>query len=209
MTTQTDWLVAAARSSGIIAVVTIENVEHAVPMARALVAGGVPLIEITLRTPSALPAIAAIARAVPEALVGAGTVLAAADLAAAQAAGARFALSPGATPAVLAAGAASAIPFVPGTATASEILAAREAGYRFVKLFPAEQLGGPATLKALSAPIADMIFCPTGGIDAARAPAWRSLPCVACVGGSWLTPAALLAAGDWAGITALARASSG
>lgn len=207
MTTDANWLISAARACGTMAVVTIEDVDHAVPMARALVAGGVPLIEITLRTPAAVPAIAAIARAVPDAIVGAGTILDAADMDAAQAAGARFALSPGAPPDLLVAGARSAIPFVPGTATASEVMAARMAGYRLVKLFPAEPLGGPDMLKALAAPIQDMQFCPTGGIDAQRARIWRRLPFVACVGGSWLTPPALLAARDWPAITARAQAS--
>lgn len=207
MTTDAAWLVAAARSCGTIAVVTITDAEHAVPMAKALVAGGIPLIEITLRTPTALQAIAAIAREVPQALVGAGTILDSDDLAAAEAAGARFALSPGATPALLAAGADSALPFVPGTATASEVMAAREAGYRLVKLFPAEPLGGPEFLKALAAPIRDMLFCPTGGINADRAKVWRSLPSVVCVGGSWLTTPETLAAADWPTITAKARAS--
>lgn len=207
MATEAGWLITMARATGTIAVVTITDAAQAVSMARALVAGGVPLIEITLRTPEALPAIAAIARDVPEALVGAGTILDTDDLAAAAAAGARFALSPGATPALLAAGAAAPIPFVPGTSTVSEIMAARKAGYRFVKLFPAEALGGPALLKAIAAPVADMLFCPTGGIDAPRACQWRALPNVVCVGGSWLTPAPLLAAGDWPAITQLARDS--
>lgn len=196
-----------AKSAGVIPVLTIERLADAVPLARALADGGLPLIEVTLRTSVALEAIAAIAQALPDVTVGAGTILSPADLNAATAAGARFALSPGATPALLEAGRHAAIPFIPGVASASETMVCREQGYRFVKLFPAEQVGGIATLKALGAPLADMMFCPTGGIDAAKAPAYRALANVACVGGSWLTPKSQVDTGDWPAITALARAA--
>lgn len=201
-------ILAAAQQAGVIPVLTIARLEQAVPLAQALAAGGLCVIEVTMRTPVALDAIAAIATALPQVLVGAGTILGPADLAAAEAAGARFALSPGASAALLAAALSARIPFIPGAATASEVMVARAAGYRLVKLFPAEQLGGPAMVKAIGAPLPDMMVCPTGGIDAAKAPAYRALPNVACVGGSWMAPAAMVEAGDWSAITALARAAA-
>jgi len=185
-------------------VVVIDDPAKAVPMARALVAGGIRAIEITLRTPRALEAVRAIAAEVPEAIPGVGTVLNAADLAAAADAGARFAISPGATPALLAAAQATALPHIPAVATASELMAAMEAGCSVCKFFPAAQAGGVEALKALFGPFPAARFCPTGGIDAASAPAYLALPNVVCVGGSWLTPAALLRARDWPGITLLA-----
>ncbi len=200
-------LLAAARACGTIPVIVIDDAAHAVPLARALVEGGLPLVEITLRTPAALDAIARIAAAVPDAIVGAGTVLTDADLDAAMAAGARFALSPGHTPALLAAARTRPVPFVPGVATAAEAMAVRESGFRFAKFFPAAAMGGPAVLSAMASPLPDMEFCPTGGITADTAHLWRALPNVACIGGSWLAPAAAQRAQDWAAITAAARAA--
>lgn len=190
-------------------VLVIEDVAHAVPLARALAAGGLTVLEVTLRTPAALGAIEAIARSVPDVEVGAGTVLSRADLEAAVRAGASFAVSPGATPALLEFARLANVPFIPGVATASEIMAAREEGFMTQKFFPAEANGGVAALKALSAPIADVRFCPTGGVTPENAPAWRALPAVVCVGGSWMAPTDAVRAGDWARITELARQSVG
>jgi 2-dehydro-3-deoxyphosphogluconate aldolase/(4S)-4-hydroxy-2-oxoglutarate aldolase len=189
-------------------VVVIDDPAKAVPLARALVAGGIRAIEITLRTPRALEAVRAIAAEVPDAIAGVGTVLTAADLAAAAAAGARFAISPGATTALLAAARASALPYIPAIATASELMAAMEAGYSVCKFFPAAQAGGVPALRALAGPFPQARFCPTGGIDAANAPAYLALPNVVCVGGSWITPRAALEAGDFAAIERLARAAA-
>jgi len=188
-------------------VLVIEDVSHAVPLARALAAGGLTVLEVTLRTPVALASIEAIARDVPEVEVGAGTVLSRADLEHAIGAGASFAVSPGATPALLDFARMTNVPFIPGVATASEIMAAREEGFLTQKFFPAEANGGVAALKALSAPIADVRFCPTGGVTLENAAAWRSLPAVVCVGGSWMAPADAIRAGDWGRITELARQS--
>jgi 2-dehydro-3-deoxyphosphogluconate aldolase/(4S)-4-hydroxy-2-oxoglutarate aldolase len=199
---------ALAGRGPVIPVVVIDRVEHAVPMARALVEGGVTVIEVTLRTPAALASIEAIARAVPEAIVGAGTLRHAADARSAHAAGARFAVSPGYSGAVAAACRAMALPLLPGVATASEIMRAADDGYRLLKFFPASAAGGPALLKAWASPFADIMFCPTGGIGVDSAPAWLALPNVAVVGGSWLTPAEALAAGDWPRLTRLAREAS-
>ena len=189
----------------VIPVIVIERLEHAVPMARALVAGGVRVLEVTLRTPVALAAIEAIAREVPEAVVGAGTVRSAVDARAAIDAGARFAVSPGCTERVAAACLDAGLPLLPGAATASEVMHAAELGFDFLKFFPAAAAGGPALLKAWASPFADITFCPTGGITAASAPDYLALSNVAVVGGSWLTPADALAAQDWPRITALAR----
>ena len=189
----------------VVAVVVIERLADAVPMARALVAGGVRAIEVTLRTPVALEAMRAIAAEVEGAEVGAGTVLTPSDLAAAEAAGARFAVSPGATATLTAAAAHSSLPWLPGVATASETMALIEHGHRFLKLFPAEAAGGVALLRGLGGPLPGVRFCPTGGITPGSAGAYLALPNVACVGGSWLAPADRMAAGDWAGIEALAR----
>ena len=185
----------------VVPVLVIERSEDAVPLARALVAGGLPLLEVTLRTPTALDCIARIAAEVEGAVVGAGTVLTPQQLAAAEAAGARFAVSPGFSHRLVD---AAAIPLLPGVATASEAMAAQDAGLRFLKLFPAEAIGGAPLLKALYGPLADLRFCPTGGITAAIAPSYLEQPNVVCVGGSWMTPPALLAAGDWEGVRALA-----
>ena len=189
-------------------VVVIDDPAMAVPLARALVAGGIRAIEITLRTPGALEAVRAIADEVPDAIPGVGTVLTAADLDAALAAGARFAISPGATPALLAAARAGGLPYIPAIATASELMAAMEAGFSVCKFFPAAQAGGVEALKSLAGPFPHARFCPTGGIDAASAPAYLALPSVVCVGGSWIAPRAAIAAGDFTTIERLARAAA-
>ncbi|MCE9660821.1 MAG: bifunctional 4-hydroxy-2-oxoglutarate aldolase/2-dehydro-3-deoxy-phosphogluconate aldolase [Burkholderiales bacterium] len=192
----------------VIPVIVIERVEHAVPMARALVEGGVRVLEVTLRTAAALGAIEAIAREVPEAIVGAGTLRHAGDVQAARSAGARFGVSPGYSAAVAAACRASGLPLLPGVATASEVMQAADDGYRFLKFFPASAAGGPAMLKAWASPFADIVFCPTGGIGVDSAPGWLALPNVRVVGGSWLTPADAFLAQDWARIRQLAQGAS-
>ncbi|HEX5393928.1 MAG TPA: bifunctional 4-hydroxy-2-oxoglutarate aldolase/2-dehydro-3-deoxy-phosphogluconate aldolase [Rhodocyclaceae bacterium] len=189
----------------VLPVVVITNPDHAVPMARALLAGGIDAIEITLRHPSALESLARVAREVPDMVVGAGTLLTPADVDRVLSAGARFALAPGATPALLDAAAAAGLPFVPGVMTPSEAMAARDRGYRLLKLFPAAQAGGLAMLKALGSPLPDLRFCPTGGVSAANLAEFLAQPNVALAGGSWLTPAAAAEAGDWNTITSLAR----
>jgi 2-dehydro-3-deoxyphosphogluconate aldolase/(4S)-4-hydroxy-2-oxoglutarate aldolase len=191
----------------VIPVLVIEEVRHAAPLARALVAGGLPVLEVTLRTPAALDAIREMA-AVPGAKVGAGTVLDARDVAAARAAGARFAVSPGATPALLDAAEAEGLPLLPGAATASEAMTLRARDFEVAKFFPAAPLGGPAALAALGGPLPQVAWCPTGGIGAASAPDYLRLPNVLCVGGSWVAPKDRVAAGDWAAIEALARAAA-
>ena len=189
----------------VIPVIVLADVLDAVPLARALVAGGIRMLEVTLRTPVALACIEAIARDVAEAVVGAGTVRSAADAQAASLAGARFAVSPGYTHAVGRACHELGLPLLPGVATGSEIMAAQEDGYTALKFFPALQTGGLAMLKAWQGPFGDVRFCPTGGVNLANAPEFLALPNVACVGGSWLTPADAVALGDWARITQLAR----
>ena len=194
-----------ARHGPVIPVIVIERVEHAVPMARALVEGGVKVLEVTLRTPAGLASIEAIARAVPEAIVGAGTVRSPAEARAAQSAGARFAVSPGWLPSVAATCRELRLALLPGVATASEVMAAAEEGLHFLKFFPAGAAGGIAMLKAWASPFADIAFCPTGGITVASAPDYLALANVKVVGGSWLTPADALAAGDWPRIVRLAQ----
>ena len=189
----------------VVPVVVVDDLAHAVPLARALVAGGLPVVELTLRTPVALDAIRAIADEVPEILLGAGTVCTPAQAEAARAAGARFLVSPGATPRLLEAMLATGLPFLPGTATVSEVLTVLEAGISEMKFFPAEASGGAAYLRSIASPVPAARFCPTGGITAASAATYLALPNVGCVGGSWLTPADALAAGDWARVEALAR----
>ena len=189
----------------VIPVIVLTDVAHAVPMARALVAGGIRMLEITLRTPQALACMEAIANEVEGAVVGAGTVRSPQDAAAAVKAGARFAVSPGYTPAVGQACKDLGLPLLPGVATGSEIMMAQEGGYTELKFFPAMQAGGPGMLKAWSGPFFDVKFCPTGGVTQQNANDLLSLPNVACVGGSWLVPADALAKGDWARIEALAR----
>nr|WP_256490012.1 bifunctional 4-hydroxy-2-oxoglutarate aldolase/2-dehydro-3-deoxy-phosphogluconate aldolase [Ideonella oryzae] len=191
--------------SRVVPVVVLQDAAHAVPLAQALLAGGIDVIEITLRTPCALEAIAAVAREVPEMQVGAGTLLSADDVRRAQDAGARFGLSPGHSPALLRAVAEAGLPFVPGVMTPGEVMAAREAGYRLMKLFPATVAGGLDMLKALASPFGDVRFCPTGGVSLDNLGGFLKQPNVALVGGSWLAPAAALRAGDWNQITALAR----
>jgi 2-dehydro-3-deoxyphosphogluconate aldolase/(4S)-4-hydroxy-2-oxoglutarate aldolase len=189
----------------VIPVIVLDRVGDAVPLARALVAGGVRVLEVTLRTPAALACIEAIARAVPEAIVGAGTLRSAADARAARDAGSAFGVSPGYTKALGAACRDSGLPLLPGVATASEVMAAQADGIDFLKFFPATAAGGLPMLKALAGPFPDVVFCPTGGITLESAPQFLALPNVKVCGGSWLTPAAVVAAGDWDRITRLAR----
>ena len=192
----------------VVPVVVLDDLDHAVPVARALVAGGLPVIELTLRTPVALDAIRAIADEVPEILVGAGTVLTPGQAKEARDAGAQFLVSPGATPALLAGMAETGLPFLPGTATVSEVLAVLEAGWTEMKFFPAEASGGTAFLSSVASPVPAARFCPTGGITAATAASYLALPNVGCVGGSWLTPKDALASGDWARVERLAAAAA-
>jgi len=196
-------LAALFEQATIIPVLTIERLEDAVPLARALVAGGVRTLEITLRTPVAIESAKAIIAHVPDAVVGIGTILNADDLARAEGIGARFGISPGATPDLLKAAAASALPFAPGIATASELMLGLSHGFNLVKFFPAEQSGGIKALRALAGPFPDVRFCPTGGIGEANAASWLAEPNVVAVGGSWLCPAADIRSGNWAGITAI------
>jgi 2-dehydro-3-deoxyphosphogluconate aldolase/(4S)-4-hydroxy-2-oxoglutarate aldolase len=191
----------------VIPVIVLNDLAHAVPMARALVAGGIRMLEVTLRTPQALACIEAIARDVPEAVVGAGTVRSRADAQAAAMAGAQFAVSPGFTPAVGQACRDVGLALLPGVATGSEIMQALESGFTELKFFPALQAGGAAMLKAWSGPFFDVRLCPTGGVTLQNAPDLLVLPNVLCVGGSWLVPFDALAQGDWARITELARAT--
>lgn len=196
---------ATLRLAPVVPVVIIDDAKAAVPMARALVAGGIPAIEVTLRTPAALDAIRAIAAEVEGAVVGVGTVLTPQDLENARRAGARFAVSPGVSPKLLAAADDSELPLLPGVATASEAMNLLERGYRHLKFFPAVPAGGHKLLGAWASPLPQIRFCPTGGISLAGAPDFLSLPNVVCVGGSWLTPSDKLKTGDWAGIETLAR----
>ncbi len=189
----------------VIPVLTITDIAHAVPLARALAAGGLRVLEITMRTPAALAAIEAMRKAVPDAVVGVGTLTRAVDFAAADRVGAQFGVTPGLTPELAAASRGARFPLLPGVMTPTELIVARTAGFNVLKLFPAQQAGGIAMLQALGGPFPDVLFCPTGGISRATAPDFLALPNVACVGGSWLAPRDLLAAGDWAGIEALAR----
>jgi 2-dehydro-3-deoxyphosphogluconate aldolase/(4S)-4-hydroxy-2-oxoglutarate aldolase len=197
------------RLAAVIPVVVIDDVRAAVPMARALVAGGTPAIEVTLRTPAALEAIRAIAAEVEGAMIGVGTVLGERDLKAALQAGARFAVSPGVSPRLLDAADDSELPLLPGAATASEVMTLLERGYRHLKFFPAVPAGGHKLLGAWASPLPQVRFCPTGGISLSSASDFLALPNVICVGGSWLTPADKLRSGDWAGIEMLAREAAG
>ena len=196
------------QDSPVIPVIVLTDAGQAVQMARALVAGGIRMLEVTLRTPQALACIEAIARDVPEAVVGAGTVRNAADAQASAMAGARFIVSPGYTTALGQACHDAGLPLLPGVATGSEIMMALADGLAELKFFPAMQAGGPAMLKAWGGPFGDVRFCPTGGVTAANALDFLALPNVVCVGGSWLTPADVLARGNWAQITALAFQAS-
>ena len=202
-------IVATMKLGPVIPVLTVRDVADGVAQARALVAGGLPAIEVTLRTPAALAAIAEIARSVPGAHVGAGTIVEPEQIAAAIEAGAKFLVSPGTSPALAAAAAAAPIPFLPGVATPSEAMTLRALGFRAMKLFPAESVGGAKLLSSLYAPIPDIVFCPTGGIDAAKAAIYLALPNVLCVGGSWMLPKAALEAGDYAKVEVLAREAAG
>lgn len=191
------------RLAPVVPVLVIDDLSHAAPLARALVAGGLPALEVTLRTPCALDAIRAMAE-VPGGVVGAGTLLTPADVRAAKAAGAMFGVSPGATDRLIGACEDEGLPLLPGAATATEIMALLERGYTVQKFFPAEQAGGAAYLKSIGAPIPQVSFCPTGGISLAIAPEYLALKSILCVGGSWVAPKAAMARGDWAAITALA-----
>ncbi|MFF9703492.1 bifunctional 4-hydroxy-2-oxoglutarate aldolase/2-dehydro-3-deoxy-phosphogluconate aldolase [Streptomyces griseofuscus] len=195
--------------AAVVPVVVIAEVSDAVPVARALVGGGLRGVEVTLRTPAALEAIRAIAEEVPEAVVGAGTVITPGQVAAAVAAGARFLVSPGWTEGLLAAMRGCGVPFLPGVSTASEVVALLEHGVREMKFFPAQAAGGTAYLRSLAGPLPQARFCPTGGIGPGNAAEYLALPNVGCVGGSWMVPADAVAAGDWARIEALARAAAG
>jgi 2-dehydro-3-deoxyphosphogluconate aldolase/(4S)-4-hydroxy-2-oxoglutarate aldolase len=192
----------------VIPVIVIERVDDAVPLAQALVAGGVRVLEVTLRTPVALDAMREIVRAVPAAIVGAGTLRSAADVDAALDAGCRFGVSPGFSTAIGDACRRAGLPLLPGVATAAEVMAANDAGLSFLKFFPAMQAGGLPMLKALHGPFPDVVFCPTGGITAETAPQFLAQPNVKVVGGSWLTPADAVKVGGWARITALASAAT-
>ncbi|WP_420960976.1 2-dehydro-3-deoxy-phosphogluconate aldolase [Brucella sp. IR073] len=209
MTQKTDLLLPILKGQPVIPVLLIDKASDAVPLARALAAGGLPAIEITLRTAAALDAIRAVAEEVPEAIVGAGTILNARQYEEAAKAGSRFIVSPGVTEAIRQAARDSDVPLLPGSVTPSEIMAAREDGYTLLKFFPAEQAGGAAFLKSLASPLAGTLFCPTGGISLANAKTYLSLPNVICVGGSWVAPKELVEAGEWDKITTLAREAAG
>jgi 2-dehydro-3-deoxyphosphogluconate aldolase/(4S)-4-hydroxy-2-oxoglutarate aldolase len=208
MPSKTEKLLSLLGRQPVIPVLKIADVAHAVPLARALVRGGLPMIEITLRTPAALEAIRRVAAEVEEAIVGAGTILNPAQFDEAAAAGSKFIVSPGLTPALLSAVKNSEVPLLPGAITPGEIMAARDAGLDFLKFFPAEQAGGAAFLKALASPIADVKFCPTGGVSAKNARDYLDLPNVICVGGSWVAPDNMVKAGQWDAIETLAREAS-
>ncbi|MCW1407865.1 2-dehydro-3-deoxy-phosphogluconate aldolase [Rhizobium sp. 1AS11] len=201
---KTEKLLSILKLQPVVPVLIVDDAKTAVPLARALVAGGLKAIEITMRTPAALEAVRAVAAEVEGAEVGAGTILNVAHWEAAVEAGSKFIVSPGTTQELLDAAADSDVPLLPGAATASEVMALREEGYQVLKFFPAEQAGRAAYLKALSSPLAGTLFCPTGGISLKNANDYLSLPNVICVGGSWVAPKELVVAGDWAGITKLA-----
>jgi 2-dehydro-3-deoxyphosphogluconate aldolase/(4S)-4-hydroxy-2-oxoglutarate aldolase len=207
MKTQKKWKMspAAVLAAGpVVPVIVIHDLEHAVPLARALLAGGVKVLEVTLRTPWAVEAIGQIAREVPEAIVGAGTAVTAADLEAVEAAGGLFAISPGLTPGLLEAADTGGIALIPGVATVSELMTGLERGYDHLKFFPAEAAGGVRALKAMSGPFPQVTFCPTGGITPGNYRDYLALDTVACVGGSWIVPADAMAKKDWQRITDLA-----
>ncbi len=191
----------------IVPVLVVNDAAHARPLAEALVAGGLPALEVTLRTPAALDAIAEMAK-VPGGVVGAGTLITPEDVTAAKAAGATFGVSPGATDELVAACEAEGLPLLPGAATASEVMALLARGYDMMKFFPAEASGGAPALKAIGAPLPQVSFCPTGGVSPENAVSYLSLPNVICAGGSWVAPSNLVATGDWAAIEGLARDAS-
>ncbi|HEX7645247.1 MAG TPA: bifunctional 4-hydroxy-2-oxoglutarate aldolase/2-dehydro-3-deoxy-phosphogluconate aldolase [Burkholderiaceae bacterium] len=196
------------KTSAVIPVIAIDDLDHAVPLARALVAGGIRVLEVTLRTRHGLPAIRAMASEVEGAIVGVGTLTQPEEFAAARDAGAVFGVSPGLTEALIEGARSSGLPLLPGVMTPSEVMRAREAGFRQLKLFPAVPAGGVGMLNAIAGPLPDVTFCPTGGISEATAPQFLACKNVACVGGSWLTPKDAMLAGDWDRITALAKAAS-
>lgn len=198
-------IAALMRAARLIPVLTIETIAHAVPLARALVAGGVRMLEVTLRTEAGAEAARIISAEVPEAIVGFGTVLNGADLDLAERLGMRFAFSPGASPALLDAAKGRTLPFVPGIQTASEYMAAAERGFPIAKFFPAEPAGGIPALKALAGPFPQAQFCPTGGIAQDRVGAWLDQPNVLAVGGSWLATSADIRRGDWSALTERAK----
>ncbi|HMH87186.1 MAG TPA: bifunctional 4-hydroxy-2-oxoglutarate aldolase/2-dehydro-3-deoxy-phosphogluconate aldolase [Steroidobacteraceae bacterium] len=189
----------------VIPVLTLSDLAHAVPLARALVAGGLTVLEITLRTPAAIGCVDAIRKAVPDVIIGVGALTRAVDFAAADRAGAQFGVTPGLTPDLAAAARGARFPLLPGVMTPTEVIAARLAGFNVLKLFPAHQAGGVGMLRALAAAFPDILFCPTGGITRAGAPDYLALSNVASVGGSWMAPPPMIDAGDWQGIEALAR----
>lgn len=205
MRKKTERLLEILSRQPVIPVLKIDRIADAVPLARALAVGGLPAVEITLRTPDAIDAIRLVVDEVPEAIVGAGTVLSGKDFASAEEAGARFIISPGTTQELLDRAGRSSVPFLPGAITPSEIMAMREEGYQVLKFFPAEQAGGAAFLKSLASPLAGMRFCPTGGISPKNAADYLALHNVVCVGGSWVAPDAELAAGNWKAVEELAR----
>lgn len=208
MSQKTEKLIPVMTGQTVIPVLLIDKAQDAVPLARALAKGGLPAIEITLRTAAALDAIRAVAEEVPEAIVGAGTILNASHYEQAVRAGSQFIVSPGVTDAIMDAADQSTIPLLPGCATASEVMSLRERGYTHVKFFPAEQAGGAPYLKALSSPLAGTFFCPTGGISLSNAMSYLQLPNVLCIGGSWIAPKELVNDGKWDEITALAAAAA-
>lgn len=208
MSTEHASVLSVLTAAPVVPVITLNRDADAVPLARALVAGGLKVLEVTLRTPAALAGIAAMAKAFPEALVAAGTVLGRDDLSRAIDAGARLGLSPGATADLLDAAVSAPIPFMPGVATASEAMTARAYGFRLLKFFPAQSAGGAAALKALAAPLSDLRFCPTGGVSLQNMADYLALPNVVAVGGSWMVPEKLIAEGRFDEIEALARAAT-
>jgi len=201
-------LSAVLAAAPVVPVLTIDDRAHAVPLAKALVAGGLTALEVTLRTAAAVDSIRAILAEVPGANVGAGTVTSPDQYRAVEKLGVKFVVSPGATPSLVSVASDSPVPYLPGVATAGEAMTLYEAGYRTLKFFPAEQAGGVAYLRALAAPLPAIRFCPTGGVSVSNAAAYLALPNVICVGGSWVAPAAALASGDWQVVTGLARAAT-
>jgi 2-dehydro-3-deoxyphosphogluconate aldolase / (4S)-4-hydroxy-2-oxoglutarate aldolase len=189
----------------VVPVIVVHDLAHAAPLAEALVSGGLPVLEVTLRTPVALDAISAMRRAVPQAIVGVGTLTNAAQFRAAADAGAQFGVSPGLTAELAGASRTANLPYLPGVMTPSELLAARAQGFDLCKLFPAQQAGGVGMLRALHSVFPEIGFCPTGGVSLANAPEFLALPNVRCVGGSWVAPSPLMAAGDWSAIRRLAQ----
>ncbi|WP_018689084.1 2-dehydro-3-deoxy-phosphogluconate aldolase [Ahrensia kielensis] len=209
MAQNVDALIPVMTGQKVIPVIVLDNADDAVPLARALAAGGLPAVEITLRTAAALESIKRVAAEVPEAIVGAGTILNGRNFDEAVAAGSKFIVSPGLTPELVSAANGHDVPLLPGSVTSSEIMSALEAGYTHLKFFPAEQAGGAAYLKSCSTVFGQVKFCPTGGVSVKNANDYLSLPNVLCVGGSWVAPKDMITSGDWDGITALAKAAAG